>query len=103
MHPFRYASTTEGLLRLIEAADCPALGANNMHFRPGEGRNQLGQQHEGPQRHRSRRFVSLEFEDIPGVSRVPGDIAWCRRAPVGLLPLHGRQPLIRDQPAARSR
>ena len=28
MHPFRYASTTEGLLRLIEAVDSPALGAN---------------------------------------------------------------------------
>ena len=28
MHPFRYAATTEGLLRLIGAVDCPALGAN---------------------------------------------------------------------------
>jgi sugar phosphate isomerase/epimerase len=105
MHPFRYASTTEGLLRLIEAVDCPALGANfdpshtfpmgdmthvsiyrladrlwhcdfsdndgttNMHFRPGKGKIDWASAMKALKDIGYDGVVSLEFEDIPGVSR----------------------------------
>ena len=105
MHPFRYASTTEGLLRLIEAVDNPALGANfdpshtfpngdfthvsiykladrlwhcdfsdndgtnNMHFRPGKGKIDWASAMKALKDINYDGVVSLEFEDIPGVSR----------------------------------
>jgi sugar phosphate isomerase/epimerase len=105
MHPFRYAASTEGLLRLIEAVDCPALGVNfdpshtfpmgdvthvaiyrladrlwhcdfsdndgttNMHFRPGKGRIDWASSMVALKDIGYEGVVSLEFEDIPGVSR----------------------------------
>ncbi len=105
MHPFRYASATEGLLRLIEAVDSPALGANfdpshtfpngdfthvsiykladrlwhcdfsdndgtnNMHFRPGKGKIDWALAMKALKDINYDGVVSLEFEDIPGVSR----------------------------------
>jgi sugar phosphate isomerase/epimerase len=105
MHPFRYAATTEGLLRLIEAVDCPALGVNfdpshtfpmgdmthvtiyrmadrlwhcdfsdndgttNMHFRPGKGKIDWARAMKALKDIGYDGVVSLEFEDIPGVSR----------------------------------
>jgi sugar phosphate isomerase/epimerase len=105
MHPFRYAASTEGLLRLIEAVDCPALGANfdpshtfpmgdmthvaiyrladrlwhcdfsdndgttNMHFRPGKGKIDWASAMRALKDIGYDGVVSLEFEDIPGVSR----------------------------------
>ncbi|MBV9792700.1 MAG: sugar phosphate isomerase/epimerase [Actinobacteria bacterium] len=105
MHPFRYASATEGLLRLIEAVDNPALGANfdpshtfpngdftnvsiyklahrlwhcdfsdndgtnNMHYRPGKGKIDWASAMKALKDIGYDGVVSLEFEDIPGVSR----------------------------------
>jgi sugar phosphate isomerase/epimerase len=105
MHPFRYAASTEGLLRLIEAVDCPSLGANldpshtfpmgdvthvaiyrladrlwhcdfsdndgttNMHFRPGKGKIDWESAMVALKNVGYDYVVSLEFEDIPGVSR----------------------------------
>jgi sugar phosphate isomerase/epimerase len=111
-HPFRYGANTEGLLRIIEAVDSPALGVNldpshlfpvgdlphvavyrlgsrvlhchfsdndgetNVHWRPGMGKIDW--------RHLLRALadtgfdgvISLEFEDIPGVSRNDGHGAY---------------------------
>jgi len=105
MHPFRYAATTEGLLRLIETVDNPALGVNfdpshtfpmgdmthvaiyrmadrlwhcdfsdndgttNMHFRPGKGKIDWAAAMKALKDVGYDGVVSLEFEDIPGVSR----------------------------------
>ena len=106
-HPFRYASDTDSLLRVLEAVDSPAMGVNwdpshmfpsgdipqisvlrlnsrimhchfsdndgttNVHWRPGKGkidwenvlRNLKNTGFDG--------VISLEFEDVPGVSRSP--------------------------------
>ena len=116
MHPFRYAANTEGLLRLIEAVDCPALGANldpshtfpmgdvthvavyrlahrlwhcdfsdndgttNMHFRPGKGKIDWASAMTALKNVGYDNVVSLEFEDIPGVSRGANPQAGAYRA-----------------------
>ncbi|WP_390228148.1 sugar phosphate isomerase/epimerase family protein [Gryllotalpicola reticulitermitis] len=111
-HPFRYGGNTEGLLRLLEAVDSPALGVNvdpshlfpigdfpnmviyrlgsrvvhchfsdndgatNVHWRPGMGKIDWTDTLQALKDVGFDGVVSLEFEDVPGVSRgqanVPG-------------------------------
>ena len=111
-HPFRYGSTTDGLLRILEAVDSPALGVNldpshlfpvgemphvavhrlgakvqhchvsdndgetNVHWRPGKGKIDWAAFLRALANTSFDGVVSLEFEDVPGVSRgirdVPG-------------------------------
>ena len=111
-HPFRYGANTDGMLRLIEAVDSPALGVNvdpshlfpsgdlpnmviyrlgsrvlhchfsdndgttNVHWRPGMGKIDWTQVMQALKDVDYAGVVSLEFEDVPGVSRgganVPG-------------------------------
>jgi sugar phosphate isomerase/epimerase len=111
-HPFRYGSNTDGMLRILEAVDSPALGVNldpshmypvgefpnmaiyrlgkrvlhchfsdndgttNVHWRPGMGKIDWTQTLQALKDIGYEGVVSLEFEDIPGVSRgganVPG-------------------------------
>jgi sugar phosphate isomerase/epimerase len=111
-HPFRYGANTEGLIRLIEAIDSPAIGVNfdpshlfpsgdiphmvlyrlagkilhchfsdndgetNVHWRPGKGKIDWKAVLAALKDTGFDGVVSLEFEDIPGVSRgkrnVPG-------------------------------
>jgi sugar phosphate isomerase/epimerase len=130
MHPFRYGSTTEGLLRLIEAVDCPALGANfdpshtfpngdmthvsiyrladrlwhcdfsdndgtnNMHFRPGKGKIDWASTMKALKDIGYDGVVSLEFEDIPGVSRGTRPQAGAYQANTEASPAVDREYLI---------
>jgi sugar phosphate isomerase/epimerase len=109
-HPFRYGSTTEGLLRILEAVDSPALGVNfdpshlfpsgdipqvavrrlgsrvlhchfsdndgetNVHWRPGKGKIDWEQVLRALHDNAFAGVVSLEFEDVPGVSRGVRDV-----------------------------
>jgi sugar phosphate isomerase/epimerase len=104
-HPFRYGANTEGLLRIIEAVDSPALGVNldpshlfpvgdlphiavhrlgdrvlhchfsdndgetNVHWRPGMGKIDWRHLLQALKDTGFDGVISLEFEDIPGVSR----------------------------------
>jgi sugar phosphate isomerase/epimerase len=111
-HPFRYGSSADGLLRLLDAVDSPALGVNldpshlfpvgefpnvvvyrlgsriihchfsdndgatNVHWRPGMGKIDWTELLQALKDVGFDGVISLEFEDIPGVSRgtanVPG-------------------------------
>lgn len=111
-HPFRYGANTEGLLRILDAVNSPALGINydpshtfpvgdmphvalyrlaphvlhchfsdndgetNVHWRPGMGKIDWRHVMQALKDTNFNGTVSLEFEDIPGVSRgvckVPG-------------------------------
>jgi sugar phosphate isomerase/epimerase len=111
-HPFRYGSNADGLIRLIEAVDSPALGVNldpshlypvgefpnmvvyrlrdriihchfsdndgatNVHWRPGMGKIDWLGLLQALKDVGYSGVISLEFEDVPGVSRghanVPG-------------------------------
>jgi sugar phosphate isomerase/epimerase len=111
-HPFRYGANTEGLVRLLEAVDSPALGVNfdpshlfpvgdiphvslyrlapqvmhchfsdndgetNVHWRPGKGKIDWESVLRALKDTDFDGVISLEFEDIPGVSRptrnIPG-------------------------------
>ncbi|MCU1477705.1 MAG: Sugar phosphate isomerase/epimerase [Subtercola sp.] len=104
-HPFRYGANTEGLLRILEAVDSPALGVNfdpshtfavgdfpnvtayrlgdrvfhchfsdndgetNVHWRPGMGKIDWRELMQAFADTGFDGVISLEFEDIPGVSR----------------------------------
>jgi sugar phosphate isomerase/epimerase len=104
-HPFRYAGNVEGLLRLLETVDSPALGVNfdpshlfpvgeiphvgiyrlgkrvvhchfsdndgesNVHWRPGKGKIDWTRTMQALKDVGYDGVISLEFEDIPGVSR----------------------------------
>ncbi|GGL94449.1 sugar phosphate isomerase/epimerase family protein [Nakamurella endophytica] len=111
-HPFRYGSNTEGLIRILDAVDSPALGINfdpshlfpvgdvphvsvyrlggrvlhchfsdndgatNVHWRPGKGKIDWESLLRALHDTGFDGVISLEFEDIPGVSRpvtsIPG-------------------------------
>jgi sugar phosphate isomerase/epimerase len=111
-HPFRYASNSDGMLRLLDAVGSPALGVNfdpshtfpvgeiphttiyrlnkrvfhcdfsdndgmtNVHWRPGKGKIDWQSVFVALKSIGYDGVVSLEFEDVPGVSRgvrnVPG-------------------------------
>jgi len=111
-HPFRYGANIEGLLRLLEAVNSPALGINldpshlfpvgdlphiavyrlaphvlhchfsdndgetNVHWRPGKGKIDWRHLLQALKDTHFAGVISLEFEDVPGVSRgvenVPG-------------------------------
>jgi len=111
-HPFRYGSNTDGLIRILEAVNSPALGINfdpshlfpvgdlpnvsiyrlaphiihchfsdndgetNVHWRPGMGKIDWHHVFQALKDTNFKGVISLEFEDIPGVSRggenVPG-------------------------------
>jgi sugar phosphate isomerase/epimerase len=109
-HPFRYGANTEGLLRLLEAVDSPALGVNldpshlfpigdlphiaiyrlaphilhchfsdndgetNVHWRPGMGKIDWSHVLLALKDTDFAGVVSLEFEDVPGVSRGVADV-----------------------------
>jgi sugar phosphate isomerase/epimerase len=109
-HPFRYGGNVDGLLRLLEAVDSPALGVNldpshlfpvgdfthiaiyrlaphvlhchfsdndgetNVHWRPGMGKIDWTQALQALKDTGFDGTVSLEFEDIPGVSRGSADV-----------------------------
>ncbi|GAB2982362.1 sugar phosphate isomerase/epimerase [Amycolatopsis acidiphila] len=104
-HPFCYGANTEGLLRILEAVDSPALGVNldpshlfpvgdlphivvhrlgnrvlhshfsdndgetNVHWRPGTGKIDWRHLLRAPADTGYDGVISLEFEDVPGVSR----------------------------------
>jgi len=104
-HPFRYGANTEGLLRILEAVDSPALGVNldpshlfpvgdlphiavyrlgnrvlhchfsdndgetNVHWRPGQGKIDWLHLLRALAETGFDGVISLEFEDVPGVSR----------------------------------
>jgi len=104
-HPFRYGANIEGLLRLLEAVNSPALGVNldpshlfpvcdlphvaiyrlaphvlhchfsdndgvtNVHWRPGKGKIDWRHVFQALKDTGFSGVVSLEFEDVPGVSR----------------------------------
>ncbi len=104
-HPFRYGANTEGLLRILEAVDSPAVGVNldpshlfpvgdlphiavyrlgsrvlhchfsdndgetNVHWRPGMGKIDWSHLLRALADTGFNGVISLEFEDIPGVSR----------------------------------
>ncbi|HUO35360.1 MAG TPA: TIM barrel protein [Candidatus Acidoferrum sp.] len=104
-HPFRYGANIEGLLRILEAVDSPALGVNldpshlfpvgdlphvaiyrlaprvlhchfsdndgetNVHWRPGKGKIDWRHVLQALKDTGYTGVVSLEFEDVPGVSR----------------------------------
>jgi sugar phosphate isomerase/epimerase len=104
-HPFRYGANTEGLIRILEAVDSPALGVNldpshlfavgdlphiavyrlgdrvfhchfsdndgetNVHWRPGMGKIDWRHLLQSLKDTGFDGVISLEFEDIPGVSR----------------------------------
>src|SRR6187402_2922524 len=106
-HPFRYGANTEGLLRLLDAVDSPALGINfdpshlfpvgeiphmviyrlagrilhchfsdndsytNAHWRPGMGKIDWTAVLQALKDTGYDGVISLEFEDVPGVSRGP--------------------------------
>ena len=111
-HPFRYGASSEGILRILEAVDSPALGVNfdpshlfpsgdiphvaiyrlgdaivhchfsdndgetNVHWRPGMGKIDWERVLIALKETGFDGVISLEFEDVPGVSRgvknVPG-------------------------------
>jgi sugar phosphate isomerase/epimerase len=109
-HPFRYGANTDGLLRLLEAVDSPALGINldpshlfpigdlphiaiyrlaphvlhchfsdndgetNVHWRPGMGKIDWRHVLRALKDTNYTGVVSLEFEDVPGVSRGVEDV-----------------------------
>ncbi|KRC51900.1 hypothetical protein ASE16_02175 [Leifsonia sp. Root227] len=109
-HPFRYGANIEGLLRLIEAVDSPALGVNldpshlfpvgdlphvaiyrlaphvlhchfsdndgetNVHWRPGMGKIDWRHVLRALKETDYTGVISLEFEDVPGVSRGVEDV-----------------------------
>lgn len=109
-HPFRYGANIEGLLRLIEAVDSPALGVNldpshlfpvgdlphvavyrlaphvvhchfsdndgetNVHWRPGMGKIDWRHLLRALKETDYTGVISLEFEDVPGVSRGVEDV-----------------------------
>jgi sugar phosphate isomerase/epimerase len=109
-HPFRYGANIEGLLRLIEKVDSPALGVNldpshlfpvgdlphiaiyrlapyvihchfsdndgetNVHWRPGMGKIDWRHVLKALKDTEYKGVVSLEFEDVPGVSRGVEDV-----------------------------
>jgi sugar phosphate isomerase/epimerase len=109
-HPFRYGANIEGLLRLLEAVDSPALGVNldpshlfpvgdlphiaiyrlaphvlhchfsdndgetNVHWRPGMGKIDWRHVLQALKDTGFEGVVSLEFEDVPGVSRGAEDV-----------------------------
>jgi sugar phosphate isomerase/epimerase len=109
-HPFRYGSNAEGLLRILEAVDSPALGINldpshmfpsgdiphvaaqrlgdkiihchfsdndgetNVHWRPGKGKIDWEKLLIALRDNGFDGVISLEFEDIPGVSRGVRDV-----------------------------
>jgi sugar phosphate isomerase/epimerase len=109
-HPFRYGSTTEGLLRILEAVDSPVLAVNfdpshlfpsgdiphvslqrlgkrvvhchfsdndgetNVHWRPGKGKIDWEKVLGALKDNDFDGVVSLEFEDVPGVSRGVRDV-----------------------------
>jgi sugar phosphate isomerase/epimerase len=109
-HPFRYGANTDGLLRLFDAVDSPALGINfdpshlypigdmpnvsilrfgsrllhchfsdndgetNVHWRPGMGKIDWTHVMQALKDVDYQGVVSLEFEDIPGVSRGEADV-----------------------------
>jgi sugar phosphate isomerase/epimerase len=109
-HPFRYGANIDGLLRLLEAVDSPALGVNldpshlfpvgdlphiaiyrlaphvlhchfsdndgetNVHWRPGMGKIDWKHVLRALKDTGFQGVVSLEFEDIPGVSRGVEDV-----------------------------
>ncbi len=104
-HPFRYGASTEGLLRILDAVDSPALGVNldpshlfavgdlpnvavqrlgsrvfhchfsdndgetNAHWRPGMGKIAWLDLLTALVEVGFDGVISLEFEDVPGVSR----------------------------------
>ncbi|KRC51903.1 hypothetical protein ASE16_02195 [Leifsonia sp. Root227] len=104
-HPFRYGATTDGLLRVLDAVDSPALGVNldpshlfavgdlpniavqrlgnrvfhchfsdndgetNAHWRPGMGKIAWPDLLTALVEVGFDGVISLEFEDVPGVSR----------------------------------
>jgi len=111
-HPYRYGANTEGLLRIMDAVNSPALGVNfdpshlfpsgdmphvalyrlnkrvlhchfsdndgttNVHWRPGKGKIDWEKVMQALRDIGYDGVISLEFEDVPGVSRgrrsVPG-------------------------------
>jgi len=109
-HPFRYGANIEGLLRLLEAVNSPALGVNldpshlfpvgdlphiaiyrlaphvihchfsdndgetNVHWRPGMGKIDWRHVFQALKDTDYKGVVSLEFEDVPGVSRGVADV-----------------------------
>lgn len=109
-HPFRYGASCEGLLRILEAVDSPALGVNfdpshlfpsgdipqvaiyrlgekvvhchfsdndgetNVHWRPGMGKIDWEEVLTALRETGFDGVVSLEFEDVPGVSRGVRDV-----------------------------
>ncbi|HUB71511.1 MAG TPA: sugar phosphate isomerase/epimerase family protein [Acidimicrobiales bacterium] len=109
-HPFRYGSTTEGILRVLEAVGSPALGVNwdpshlfpsgdiphvsiyrfgkkvlnchfsdndgttNVHWRPGRGKIDWEKVLLALKETGFDGVISLEFEDVPGVSRGARDV-----------------------------
>lgn len=104
-HPFRYGANVEGMLRILDAVDSPALGVNfdpshlfpvgdipqmaiarlgdrvvhchfsdndgttNAHWRPGKGKIDWKATLAALQAVGYTGVLSLEFEDVPGVSR----------------------------------
>jgi sugar phosphate isomerase/epimerase len=109
-HPFRYGSTTEGMLRILGAVGSPALGVNwdpshlfpsgdiphvsiyrlgskvlhchfsdndgvtNVHWRPGMGKIDWEKVMLALKETGFDGVISLEFEDVPGVSRGVRDV-----------------------------
>jgi sugar phosphate isomerase/epimerase len=109
-HPFRYGANTEGLLRILEAVDSPAMGINldpshlfpagdiphvaaerlgkriihchfsdndgetNVHWRPGKGKIDWEKLLIALRDNGFDGVISLEFEDVPGVSRGVRDV-----------------------------
>ncbi|GGL93293.1 sugar phosphate isomerase/epimerase family protein [Nakamurella endophytica] len=109
-HPFRYGANTEGLLRILDAVDSPALGVNldpshlypvgdlphiavyrlgsrvlhchfsdndgetNVHWRPGMGKIDWRHLLRALKDTGYQGVLSLEFEDVPGVSRGHEDV-----------------------------
>jgi sugar phosphate isomerase/epimerase len=124
-HPFRYGSNADGLIRIIEAVDSPAIGVNldpshlypvgefpnmvvyrlrdriihchfsdndgatNVHWRPGMGKIDWTQLLQALKDVGYDGTISLEFEDVPGVSRgqanVPGTYAGNEEATEGFV------------------
>jgi sugar phosphate isomerase/epimerase len=106
-HPFRYGSNADGLIRILDAVDSPAMGVNldpshlfpvgeiphmvvrrlgsrvihchfsdndsytNAHWRPGMGKIDWVALMQALKDTGYDGTISLEFEDVPGVSRSP--------------------------------
>jgi sugar phosphate isomerase/epimerase len=110
-HPFRYGANADGMLRLLEAVDSPALGVNldpshlfpvgeipniviyrlgsrivhchfsdndgetNVHWRTGMGKIDWTHVLRALKDVGYDGVVSLEFEDVPGVSRAQAQVS----------------------------